>query len=191
MADNAQTMKHQDLIATIKGKKDKVPLLKVTTNTKDKTLTIKGTAEETVLFFFKTFGTLDNDCADLLINQISNAHPSINENNTAHIINQTTPLLQAIAPQDELEGMLAVQMVGIHNLTMEMMQRASAPNQTVEGVNYNINRITKLSRTFTAQLEVLNKHRGKGQQKMTVEHVHINEGGQAVIGNVDKGEGKN
>jgi hypothetical protein len=33
-------------------------------------------------------------------------------------------------------------------------------------------------------LEALNRHRGKGQQKVTVEHVHVHSGGQAVIGMV-------
>jgi hypothetical protein len=37
-------------------------------------------------------------------------------------------------------------------------------------------------------LDALNRHRGKGQQKVTVEHVH--EGGQAIVGNVEsRGEG--
>jgi hypothetical protein len=31
-------------------------------------------------------------------------------------------------------------------------------------------------------LDALNHHRGKGQQKITVEHVHIHSGGQAVVG---------
>jgi hypothetical protein len=34
-------------------------------------------------------------------------------------------------------------------------------------------------------LEALNRHRGKGQQKVTVEHVHVNAGGQAVVGTVE------
>jgi len=33
----------------------------------------------------------------------------------------------------------------------------------------------------------LNRHRGKGQQKMTVEHVHVHEGGQAIVGNIEAG----
>ena len=33
-------------------------------------------------------------------------------------------------------------------------------------------------------METLDKHRGKGQQKVTVEHVHVEAGGQAVVGNV-------
>jgi thiol-disulfide isomerase/thioredoxin len=43
---------------------------------------------------------------------------------------------------------------------------------------------SKLSRTFAMLLEALNRHRGKGQQKMTVEHVHVHSGGQAVVGMV-------
>jgi hypothetical protein len=36
----------------------------------------------------------------------------------------------------------------------------------------------------------LNRHRGKGQQKVTVEHVHVHEGGQAIVGNVEsRGDG--
>lgn len=32
---------------------------------------------------------------------------------------------------------------------------------------------------------MLNRHRGKGQQKVTVEHVHVHSGGQAVVGVVE------
>jgi hypothetical protein len=42
-------------------------------------------------------------------------------------------------------------------------------------------------RTFTAQLDALNKYRGKGEQKMEVKHVHVHEGGQAIVGNVNHG----
>jgi hypothetical protein len=35
-------------------------------------------------------------------------------------------------------------------------------------------------------LEALNRHRGKGQQKVTVEHVHVHAGGQAVVGMVER-----
>src|SRR6476646_9052462 len=62
--------------------------------------------------------------------------------------------------------------------------------QTFEGRRENLNQATKLSRTYTALLEALNRHRGKGQQKVTVEHVHVHAGGQAVVGLVEtRGEG--
>jgi hypothetical protein len=37
------------------------------------------------------------------------------------------------------------------------------------------------------QVEALNRHRGKGQQKVTVEHVHVHKGGQAIVGAVQGG----
>ena len=49
----------------------------------------------------------------------------------------------------------------------------------------NLNSANKLSRTYSTLLEALNRHRGKGQQKVTVEHVHVHEGGQAIVGNVE------
>jgi hypothetical protein len=39
----------------------------------------------------------------------------------------------------------------------------------------------KPSRSFTTLLEALNRHRGKGQQKVTVEHVHVHSGRQAIV----------
>jgi hypothetical protein len=44
------------------------------------------------------------------------------------------------------------------------------------------NQANKLSRTYATLIEALNRHRGKGQQKVTVEHVHVHAGGQAVVG---------
>jgi hypothetical protein len=34
------------------------------------------------------------------------------------------------------------------------------------------------------QVEALQRYRGKGQQKVTVEHVHVHAGGQAIVGAV-------
>jgi hypothetical protein len=35
--------------------------------------------------------------------------------------------------------------------------------------------------TYATLLEALNRHRGKGKQKVTVEHVHVHSGGRAVV----------
>ena len=48
-----------------------------------------------------------------------------------------------------------------------------------------MNQANKLSRTYAVLLDALNRHRGKGQQKVTVEHVHVHAGGQAVVGVVE------
>jgi hypothetical protein len=48
----------------------------------------------------------------------------------------------------------------------------------------------KLSRTYAVLLDALNRYRGKeGQQKVTVEHVDVHAGGQAVVGIVESPRG--
>ena len=133
------------------------------------------------------FGTRDEDLALHFISQLNGINDGQTYENILDHFNCFTAMLIGINPQDELEGMLACQMVGVHNMAMEMMRRAMLSKQTVDGVNSNVNRVTKLLRTFTAQMEALNKYRGKGAQKMTVEHVHVNEGGQAIVGNESQG----
>jgi hypothetical protein len=95
--------------------------------------------------------------------------------------------LVGIGPNDELEGMLAAQLVACHNASMECYRRAMIGEQTFEGRRENLSQANKLSRTYATLLEALNRHRGKGQQKVTVEHVHVHEGGQAIVGNVEGG----
>ena len=43
----------------------------------------------------------------------------------------------------------------------------------------------KLLRTYASQVEALQRYRGKGQQKVTVEHVHVHAGGRAIVGTVN------
>lgn len=96
----------------------------------------------------------------------------------------TMAALRGISPKDELEGMMAAQLVAAHNAAMECYRRAMIGEQTFEGRRENLSQANKLSRTYAALVEALNRHRGKGQQKVTVEHVHVHAGGQAVVGMV-------
>jgi hypothetical protein len=99
-------------------------------------------------------------------------------------LNATVAALAGIRPRDELEGMMAAQLIAAHNAAMECYRRAMIGEQTFEGRRENLNQANKLSRTWATLLEALNRHRGKGQQKVTVEHVHVHAGAQAVVGMV-------
>jgi hypothetical protein len=92
--------------------------------------------------------------------------------------------LVGICPQDELEGMMAAQLIASHHAAMECYRRAMLSEQTFEGRRESLGQANKLSRTHVLLVEALNRHRGKGQQKVTVEHVHVHAGGQAIVGNV-------
>ena len=47
--------------------------------------------------------------------------------------------------------------------------------------------LNRPARTYAKQIEALRKYRTGGEQKVTVEHVNISAGGQAIIGNVETG----
>jgi hypothetical protein len=99
--------------------------------------------------------------------------------------------MHAIKPQDGLEGLLAAQMVGMHTLAMEFGFRAALKDQTDLGVEVNLNRAVKASEAFAKLTEALSRYRGKGEQKMTVEHVHVHKGGQAIVGAVSQSNTQN
>ncbi|GGE08115.1 hypothetical protein GCM10011529_13170 [Polymorphobacter glacialis] len=92
--------------------------------------------------------------------------------------------LIAIAPRDAHEGMIAVQMLGLHNATMECLKRAVYEGQTFEGREMNLTQAAKLSRSYALLMDCLGRHRGGGTQKIIVERVTVNAGGQAIVGNV-------
>lgn len=93
-------------------------------------------------------------------------------------------LLRDIKPKDTIEAMLAVQMVSTHHAALECSRRAMHQEQTFDGRSQNLKFAAALMNLYTRQMEALNKHRGKGQQKVTVEHVHVEAGAQAVVGSV-------
>lgn len=84
---------------------------------------------------------------------------------------------------------MAAQLIASHKAAMECYRRAMVGEQTFEGRREALNQANKLSGSFATLLETLNQHRGKGQQKVTVEHVHVHSGGQAIVGAVAPGEG--
>jgi hypothetical protein len=54
------------------------------------------------------------------------------------------------------------------------------------------NLLNKLARTFAAQLEALKRYRSSGEQKVTVNHQHVNvSANQAVVGVTQGGGGAN
>lgn len=112
-----------------------------------------------------------------------------------HCKNIALQQLAELKPESYLESMLLAQMVQVSNAAGKCMERAFLlEGQTIPAKEMNANLAIKFQRTFVAQIEALQKLRGKGGQKVTVEHVHVHEGGQAIVGNVNHapgGGGKN
>jgi hypothetical protein len=91
-------------------------------------------------------------------------------------------MVHAIGPRDPVEAILASQMVAAHDAAMEMIRRARISEQPSDIIDSCITRATRLMRTVTAQVVALKDYRSKGQQTVTVQHVDVREGGQAIVG---------
>src|SRR6187401_1968744 len=126
---------------------------------------------------------------DVLLKQTVNSAPPwlVAEEQISQYAVAAGRALIGIQPNGELEGMLAAQLIACHNAAMECYRRAM--NSQLPARDYHLNQANKLSRTYSTLLDSLNKHRGKGQQRVTVEHVHVHQGGQAIVGHVEPGGG--
>jgi hypothetical protein len=71
--------------------------------------------------------------------------------------------LMGIGPKDELEGMMAAQLIAAHNAAVKCDRRGIIAEQTFEGRRENHRAGDNLSRTFITLLEALNRHRGKAK----------------------------
>jgi hypothetical protein len=96
--------------------------------------------------------------------------------------NVAVAMVHAIGPRDPVESILASQMVATNDVAMEMLRRARIPEQPSEIVDECVLRATRLMRTFTAQVATLKDYRSKGHQTVTVQHVDVRDGGQAIVG---------
>lgn len=80
-------------------------------------------------------------------------------------------MLEEIGPSGVEEGMLALQMVTLHNAAMECFERAIARSQSPQVTDMYLRNGARLSSLFEKHLTSLAKRRGKGQQIIRVEHV--------------------
>ena len=130
-------------------------------------------------------GTTDLDFLNGLLGQIANAGSrgsEVDENG----LNFLLAVVKGIEPEDEVESMLAAQMAAVHMATMTFARRL-AQVENIQQQDSAEHAFNKLARTFTTQIEALKRYRTGGQQRMVVEHVTVNEGGQAIVGSVSHG----
>ena len=132
-------------------------------------------------------GTTDQDLYSGLLSQIGSlgAHKQkIDERNSNFVV----AVIRSVNPRDGLEALLATQMGAIHAATMMLARRLNHV-ETIPQQDAAERALNKLARTFATQMEALKRYRTGGQQKVTVEHVTVNSGGQAIVGAVATGGG--
>jgi hypothetical protein len=146
--------------------------------------------EITLADLVAAFGTDDQTLAQALLDQLQRAHWFLEgapPQEKIKTMKGTLSSLKALAPRDASEALLVTQMIATHSAALECLRRAHLPEQTFAGREMGLKHAEKLMGLYARQQEALDKHRGKGQQKITVEHVTVEAGGQAIVGNVQTG----
>ena len=154
----------------------------------DNTMSISPTHADTegfALMLNEAFGTVSNSFTgtSMVALEWMTRQRGVGQANDTTSLNAGLAMMGAIDPQDELEAALAMQMVGCHSLGVEMLARARQ-ERSVDLTAQYANLAVKLQRTFAAQIEALARLRGGANQSVRVEHVHVHDGGQAIVGNV-------
>jgi hypothetical protein len=118
------------------------------------------------------FGITSVDLAERLTAQIMNTTHlrSSNEPIAEGTLNAALAAVTGIAPRDEAEAMLVAQMVGVHWLAMDLLRKANDRPLLNDAGNLAV----KLLRTYTTQLEALKRYRSAGEQRVVVQHQHVN-----------------
>jgi hypothetical protein len=162
------------------------PRLKVTKGDKASTFGVDHPDKPLAYtLLMEALGTVSIDFVNGLLTQLANAGSSGDEIDEAGI-NFLLSVVKGIKPKDQLEAMLAAQMAVVH-VTMLRFTRQLAHVDTLQQQDSAERTLNKLARTYVMQMEALKRYRTGGEQKVTVQHVSVSEGGQAIVGNVTQG----
>jgi hypothetical protein len=137
------------------------------------------------------FGTGSSQFVTGLLGQLANAAKTGPEIKATELDFMLT-VVRAIAPRDEIEALPATQMAAVHNAAMIAAGRLNQSKSAnladlIAQQDSASNTFNKLTRTFAAQLEALKRYRSGTEAPVKTQNVTVNDGGQAVVGNVNHG----
>ena len=136
-------------------------------------------AGETLLA--EALGAADRDALHGLLSQLVKASVVARKPDQGNLAFMVSTL-KSIAPKDSLESMLAAQMVSIQVATMRCACRLACTDDLQQQESLT-RALTRLARTYAAQVEALNRHRSNGACAITVQNLSVQNGGKAVVGN--------
>lgn len=138
-----------------------------------------------LVLLMSELGTVDADFVDAVVLQLAKLSGTGSDPGQKSL-NHGLAMLKGIRPSDELESMLALQMVAVHNMAMKHARMLNEV-ETIPAFDIQERSVNKLMRTFTMQMEALKRHRTGGKQKVEVRHIHVSRGGQAIVADVTYG----
>ena len=134
------------------------------------------------VLLMEALGITDRNFLNGFLEQLLNASSQGGEASEEKV-NFMLSVIKGIKARDQVEAMLAAQMAAVH-VSMMTFARRLAHVETIPQQDSAERAFNKLARTFASQMEALKRYRTGGEQKVTVQHVTVGEGGQAIVGNV-------
>ncbi len=130
-------------------------------------------------------GVKDPELAARIIDQVSHIQALWPFGNATEAVQAAAEMMIELKPENLMEALLATQSIGVHHAALSCLMRTGLPVKSVEDVDVYARVAARLMRLSIEQVEVMAKFRGKtSRQKVTVEQVHVHEGGQAIVGAV-------
>jgi hypothetical protein len=92
----------------------------------------------------------------------------------------------AIQAGNSLEKMLAHQLAAAHKATMEMIGSVNPNSHDASAHTKRLNAVARCMTAYQQGLLTLRKLRMGGHQRISVQHIQVSDGGQAIVGDVVK-----
>jgi hypothetical protein len=131
-----------------------------------------------------TLGTVSEAFVDMALQHLERAARLPGDGASDVSINGALAIIAAFAPRNEAEAALALQAACTHMVAMVMMARIGGGHGGPHRLPGMASAGAKLLRAYCTQIETYRRLRGGGEQNIRVEHVHVHEGGQAIVGAV-------
>jgi hypothetical protein len=129
-------------------------------------------------------GTSSSDFVNATLAQIQNASRLPGGGISETSVNAVLAFIEAARPKSEVESALAIQMACTHAVTMAVLAGLGGAFGGGRNTAMMAAAASRLLRAFAIQVEALRRLKNGSSQLVRVEHVHVNGGGQAIIGNV-------
>jgi len=104
-------------------------------------------------------------------------------------MNVALRLLVELQPQNALERMLLAQFIACDKAASQCLNIGFNPTNEANAKRKYLGLGVQFQGLLVRQVEALAKLRNGGRQHVTVEHVTVEAGGQAIVGNVAQGSG--
>jgi len=130
------------------------------------------------------FGTVSDEFVDMGLHHLERAARMPGDGPSDMAINGAIAMISAFVPKNEVEGALALQAACTHMVAMAVMSRIGGAGGGPQRLPGLASATAKLLRAYCTQVETYRRLRGGGEQNIRVEHVHVHEGGQAIVGAV-------